>query len=156
MFESTERLAGEIGELLDAIRGAAGSRYACLLEPKGILFERPEPDSREAWALRRLLEERSAALFGIPSSLASGEAMEDVFAGWDQDEFFLAFINGRVALVVACPEAESARERSMTALRALADRLLRYNETYRMDDAGRGFFFGRPKLDLVVIGRARG
>lgn len=156
MFESSERLAGEIGDLLDAIRGAAGSRYACLLEPKAIVFERAEPDFREAWALKRFLEQRSAALFEIPASLASGEAMEDVFAGWDEDEFFLAFINGRVALVVACAEAESARDRSMETLRALADRLLRYNERYRMDEKGRGFFVGRPRLDLVVIGRPTG
>ena len=80
--------------------------------------------------------------------------MEDVFAGWDHDEFFLAFLNGRVALVVACPEAAQAQERTQRPLRALADRLLRYNPTYRMDGKGRGFFFGSPRLDLVVVGRS--
>lgn len=156
MFESTERLAGEIADLLDAIRGVAESRYACLVEPKGIVFESPSPEGREAWALRRLLEERTGGLFAIPRNMASGEAMEDVFEGWGHDELLLAFINERIVLVVACPQAERAKERVLDPLRALADRLFRYNQTYRMDAHGRGFFFGRPKLDLVVVGRSDG
>lgn len=154
MFESSQRLAEEIGDLLDAIRALARGRYACLIEPKGIVFERPE--GGEAWALRRLLAEKSTALFSLPPAMASGEPMEDIFEGWERDEFFLAFINGRVALVVACPDAEPLKERAMKPLQALADRLFRYNETYRMDDKGRGFFFGSPKLDLVVVGRPTG
>jgi hypothetical protein len=155
MFESRERLSEEIGGLLDAIRGLARGRYACLVEPKGIVFESPEPESREQWRLRRLIEGNSAALFTIPESLASGAPMEDLFGGWDEDEFFLAIINGRVALVVACPEAEPLREQALRPLQALTDRLFRYKETYRMDPKGRGFFFGSPKLDMVVIGRAQ-
>lgn len=154
MLESPRKLATDIGDLLQAIRELAGARYACLIEPKGIVFERAEPES--AWVLRRFLEQRAAALFSIPQSLASGEPMQDLFAEWDEDEFFLAFINGRVALVVACPEAEPLRESTRKPLQALADRLFRYNAAYRMDSRGRGFFFGRAKLDLVVIGRAQG
>ncbi len=156
MFESGETLAREIRGLLEAIRGGAGGRYACVVEPKGIVFESPEPEGREVFALRRILEEKVAAFFAIPRRLASGEPMDDVFAGWDHDELFLAFINERVAVVVACPEAEPLKEQAMKPLRALADRLFRWNETYRMDAKGRGFFFGSPKLDLVVIGRAEG
>lgn len=154
MLESPQKLAADIGDLLEAIRALAEGRYACLIEPKGIVFERPAPEGD--WTLRRFLEQRAAALFSIPQSLASGEPMEDLFAEWEQDEFFLAFINGRVALVVACPEAEPLRESTRKPLQALADRLFRYNAAYRMDSRGRGFFFGRPKLDLVVVGRAQG
>jgi hypothetical protein len=56
---------------------------------------------------------------------------------------------------VACPDAESLRERAFPLLKALADRLFRYNETYRLDAEGRGLFFGRARLDIVVVGGAR-
>jgi hypothetical protein len=152
VFESSRRLSGEVVEVLEAIRGLAGGRYACLVEPKGIVFESPEPEDREAWALRRFLEEKGAALFAIPKAMAEGTALDDAFEGWQDHEFFLAFINGRVALVVACPDAESLRERAFPLLKALADRLFRYNETYRLDPEGRGLFIGRPRLDIVVVG----
>jgi len=154
VFEPSRRLSAEVVELLDAVRGLAGGRYACVVEPKGIVFESPEPEAREAWALRRFLEEKCKALFAIPDALAAGTAMEDVFEDWQEDEFFLAFINGRVALVVACPAAESLRAQAFPLLKVLADRLFRYNESYRLDPQGRGFFFGRPKLDIVVVGGA--
>lgn len=156
MFESKDELKGEILGLLDSIRGVTGSGYACVVDRKGIVFESPEPEERGAWALRRLLEERGAALFAIPKGMASGEPMEDVFEGWEHDELLLAFINERIALVVHCPEAEPARQRVLPPLKALADRLFRYNGEWRMDPRGRGFFFGRAKLDLVTIGRTKG
>jgi hypothetical protein len=156
MFDSRARLVEQIGDLLEAIRVRSGGRYACLLEPGRVVFERAAPEWREAWMLRGLVDQHKQALFSIPNSMASGEPMEDVFAGWDEDEFLLAVINGRVALVVACPEAEAARSGALPILRALADRLLRYDESYRMDTRGQGFFLGRPKLDLVVIGRPSG
>jgi len=155
VFESSRRLSGEVVEVLEAIRGLAEGRYACLVEPKGIVFESPEPEGREAWALRRFLEERGAALFAIPKAMAEGTDLDDAFEEWHQDEFLLAFLNGRVALVVACPDAESLRERAFPLLKALADRLFRYNETYRLDPEGRGLFIGRPRLDIVVVGGAR-
>ena len=156
MFESRETLAREIGGLLEAIRRDAGGRYACIVDPKGVAFESPEPEGREVFALRRILEDDAAGLFAIPAALASGAPMTDVFAGWEHEELFLAFINERVAVVVACGDAEPLKERAMTPLRALADRLFRWNETYRLDSKGGGFFFGSPKLDLVVIGRSAG
>ena len=155
MFEPSRRLSGEVVEVLEALRGLAGARYACVVEPKGIVFESPEPEQREDWALRRFLEEKCAALFSIPKAMAEGTDLDDAFEEWHQDEFLLAFINGRVALVVACPDAESLRERAFPLLKALADRLFRYNETYRLDPEGRGLFIGRAKLDIVVVGRAR-
>jgi hypothetical protein len=154
VFESSRRLSGEVAEILDAIRGLAGARYACVAEPRGIVFESPEPQEREAWALRRFLEDKCTALFAIPRAMAEGTDLDDAFAEWNHDEFLLAFINGRVALVVACPDAESLRERAFPLLKVLADRLFRYNETYRLDPEGRGLFIGRPRLDIVVVGGA--
>ena len=154
MFESPRRLSGEVVEVLEALRSLGQGRYACVVEPRGILFESPEPEGAEAWALRRFLEEKCAALFAIPKAMAEGTALEDSFAEWNRDEFLLTFINGRVALVVACPDAESLRERAFPLLKALTDRLLRYNETYRLDPQGRGLFIGRPRLDIVVVGAA--
>ena len=154
MFDSSERLKTEILALLDGMRASASGRYACVLEPDRILFETPEPEDAAGWGLRRLIEERSASIFAIPGGLETGQEMDDVFGEWEEDEFFLAVINGRVALLVACPDAESLRESAMTPLRALTDRLFRYNQVYRTDPRGRGLFFGRPRLDLVVVGRA--
>jgi hypothetical protein len=155
MFESRDRLEEEIGGLLDAFRTLGGGRYACLLEPKGrLLFESAEPRSEGHWMLRRFLEQRTEALFRLPSAMASGEAMEDVFADWEDDAFFLAFINGRVALLVACPDPEALKEQAERPLRALADRLFRYNAAFRLDEKGRGIFFGRARLDMIVVERA--
>ena len=154
MFESPSKLAEEISELLLVVREVARGRYACLVEPEKTIFENPSEAGHDLAALQAFLEDRRSALFSLPSAMASEEPMEDVFAGWNHDEFLLAFLNGRVALVVACPEAARAQEQTERPLRALADRLLRYNPTYRMDGKGRGFFFGSPRLDLVVVGRS--
>ena len=154
MFESRERLAEEVRGLLDAFRALGDGRFACLLEPKGLLFESAEPEAEGHWMLRRFLEQRAEALFRIPAAMASGEEMEDVFADWGDDGFFLAFINGRVALVVACPDPERLKEQAEPPLRALADRLFRMNAAWRLDEKGRGLFLGRARLDLIVVGRA--
>jgi len=154
VFDSRARLVEQIGDLVEGIRVEAGGRYACLLEPGSVILDRCAPGWDGAWTLRGLVERHRQALFAIPGCMASGAPIEDVFAGWDEDEFLLAVINGRVALVVACHEAEAVGERAFPLLKALADRLLRYDESYRMDARGRGFFLGRPKLDLVVIGRS--
>lgn len=153
MFESSERLGREIAMLLDGLRLEAGGRYACLVDPGRVLFESHEDDENRLGALRELLERRRGALFAIPRQLADEEPMEDVFEGWHDDDFFLAFINGRVALVMACPEAEPLRERMMRPLKILADRLFRLDSSYRLDEQGRGLFFGSARLDLVVVGR---
>lgn len=153
MFESKEALSRQIQDLLQALLRAAEGRYACLLEPTKLLFEAHDPEGETDWALRRLLEARSAALFAIPQGLAADTPMDDVFEGWEEDDFLLAFVNERVALVIACPDAEGVRDRMLEPLRVLVDRLLRFDETFRVNARGRGLFFGRPKLDLVVAGR---
>ena len=158
MFESSERLGREIATLLDGVRLEAGGRYACLVDARRLLFESHADDDEGLSRLRALLERRRGALFALPRQLAGEEPMEDVFEGWDGDDFFLAFINGRVALVLACPEAEPLREHLMRPLKILADRLFRLDSSYRLDEQGRGLFFGSARLDLVVVGRegARG
>ncbi len=161
MFESSERLADDVRGLLDSVRSLAAGRYAAILDTKGILFESASAGATGHWVLRRFLEQRTQALFRVPAALAAGGEMEDVFAEWsapageEEDEFYLAFLNGRVGLVVACPDAEALKAGAEELLRALADRLLRYNSAWRLDEKGRGLFFGQPRLDVVVIGRPR-
>jgi hypothetical protein len=152
MIESRRRLGEDVQGLLEALRGHCQGRYACLLEPSGILFE--AADERTPAALRAFLDQRRAELFRIPAAMASGEVMDDVFEGWPEDEFLLAFVNGRVAAVVACPDAEQSRGTVFDLLKALADRLLRYEPRWRLDAQGRGLFLGRPRLDVVAVGAA--
>jgi hypothetical protein len=154
MFESREKLGDEITRLLEVVRAMAQGRYACVVAPSGIVFEStPEPPD-DAWMLRQFLKDRSAALFTLPAAMDAGGPSEDVFADWSQDEFFLAFFNRRVALVVACAEAEPLREGTPRLLKALADRLFRYDASWRIGAQGQGgLFFGRAQLDVLVIGR---
>lgn len=157
MFESREKLADEIRRLLGALRGLGGGRYACLIEPKGVLFEDTDPEAPPAWPLRRFLEQRSGALFAIPGALSSEAAVEeDVFAEWEDDGFLLIFVNGRVGVIVACPEPEVLEKDAHRLLKVLVDRLIRYNSAWRADEKGRGLFFSRPRLDTVVVGRPTG
>jgi hypothetical protein len=154
MFESRGRLHEEVQGLVDAVRTLGEGRYAALFDKKGLLLETP-PDGREGeWALRDFVQKHAEALFRIPATLQDADrAMDDVFADWTEDEFFLAFVNGRVGLLVACPDAKRVEDESPELLRALVDRLLRLNPGWRTDEKGRGIFFGRPRLDTVAIGR---
>jgi hypothetical protein len=156
MFESEARLREDVLGLLGAIRETADGRYACVIDPTGVRFQIAEPQEA-TWPSRQFLEARLRQLFSIPRALAKDEPIEDVFAEWEspageEDEFFLAFVNGKVGLVVVCPEAERLRDALRKPLEALADRLLRLDSSWRVDEKGRGLFFGRPRLDLVVIG----
>jgi hypothetical protein len=152
MFESHEKLGGEIQKLLGALRRLGDGRYACLLEPKGVLFESADPDTPAPWGLRRFLEARSDALFAIPAALASdGEIREDVFAEWEDDGFLLVFVNARVGVIVACPDPRGLESEAGRILKVLVDRLIRYNTAWRADEKGRGLFFSKPRLDTVVV-----
>jgi hypothetical protein len=153
MFESRGRLAQEISGLLGALRAAGNGRYACLLDRKTLVFE-DAAEEPPAWALRRFLEERREALFGLPGAMAGEGPAEDLFEDWEDDDFFLAFLNGKAAVVVACPDAEALRQPAQRLLKALSDRLFRYEPSYRLDSQGRGFFAGRARLDVVVVARA--
>jgi hypothetical protein len=79
--------------------------------------------------------------------------MSDLFEAWTEDEFFLAFLNGRVGLLVACPDAKRLEGESGKLIAVMADRLLRFNPAWRVDERGRGLFFGSPRLDTIVIER---
>jgi hypothetical protein len=152
MFESNEKLGKEIRRLLGALRGLGDGRYACLVEPKGVLFEDAEPETPAPWGLRRFLEARTEALFAIPRALFSEEEIgEDLFEDWEDDGFFLVFVNGRVAAVVACPDPAALEKESKRLLKVLVDRLIRYNSAWRADEKGRGLFFSRPRLDTIVV-----
>jgi len=159
VFESKERLAEDIAGLLGACAGATGGRYACVLDPKGVLFEH---GSEEGWVFKQYLSLRAARLFEIPAAMAAGAPLDDAFADWESragepaDEFLLAFLNGKVAVVLACPDAASAEHQVTRPLRALADRLFRFNPAWRLDEKGRGIFLSRPRLDLVVVGKPGG
>jgi hypothetical protein len=157
MFESREKLGDEIRKLLRALRALGDGRYACLIEPGGVVFDDSDPEAPPSWPLRRLLEQRTKALFAIPGMLASESGLEeDIFAEWEDDGFLLVFVNGRVAVVVACPEPEPLREEAGRILKVLVDRLIRYNTAWRADERGRGLFFSRPRLDTVVVPRPVG
>jgi hypothetical protein len=156
MFESGERLARDVAEALTVLRRLGEGRYACLLERGALVLEDPPPDSEADRALGTYLVARSAALFGIPEGLAADGPTEDVLGDWDEDEFLLAFLNGKVALVVACPDAEGLRAAAEKPLAVLVDRLFRWKPTYRLDAQGRGLFVAAPRLDIVVVGRAQG
>jgi hypothetical protein len=153
VISEPERLRTDIAGLLDGIRVSLSGRYACVLESAGLRFESPEPADPGSEGLRRRLIASAAEVFALPGRLESGQPFEDLFEGCSFDELLLAILNERVALVLDCQDAEAAREAIRKPLLALADRLFRFNPAWRMDRRGRGFFFGRPKLDLVVIGR---
>lgn len=155
MLEPRGRLEADVRNGVEALRRVADGRYACLVEPTGIVFETPEPEDGRAWSLRRTLEANLGSLFALPPALAeegpAGEAA-DPFADWEEDEFYLAFLNRKIALVIACPDAEAVRGDLDRPLHALVDRLLRWRPDLRIDARGRGLFFGRPRLDVIVVG----
>lgn len=158
VFESKERLLDDVDGLLGACWAAAGGRYACVLGPLGVLYEHGRDEGGQ-WVLRQYFDKRASGIFGLPEAMAGGGDVEDAFAEWETpagqpaDEFLLAFINGKVAVVVVCPEAEKAQGLVDRPLRALVDRLFRLEPSWRLDEKGRGLFLSQPRLDLVVVGR---
>lgn len=150
MLESHDKLAQDVEALLEVLLGLSGGRYACVLEPGRLAFESPAGGAEDLVAL---LTTRAAELFQLPAHMADEEAPappEDLFAGWEQEAFLLVFVNGRVAVVLAGVDPEGDEGGLQRPLRALVDRLLRVNPTWR----GRGFLFGSPRLDFVRVGRA--
>jgi hypothetical protein len=152
VFETRDKLAGEIRDLVASLRALGGGRYACVLEPKGVLFEDEDAEAPSPWPLRRFLEQHAADVFAIPGTLRRDALTDDAFAEWEEDAFLLAFVNGRVVVVVACPDPGALEEQAGRLLKTLVDRLIRYNPAWRADERGRGLFFSRPRLDTVVIG----
>jgi hypothetical protein len=62
-------------------------------------------------------------------------------------------VNGKVGVLVACTDAARLETDAQRLLHALFDRLLRLDPAWRVDEKGRGLFFGSPRLDTVVIPR---
>ena len=167
MFESKAGLQEDVRRLLDALRELGEGRYAALFDAKEVLLQSPDeglpPQAGKPFGgdLRRLVLSRAEALFALPAALrapdgpGAGEP-PDIFEAWTEDEFFLAFLNGRVGLLVACPDAKRLESESGKLLEVMADRLLRFNPAWRVDERGRGLFFGSPRLDTVVIERPAG
>jgi hypothetical protein len=152
VFESRARLREDAGRLLDALRELGEGRYAAVFDRKGVLLESPG-DSSEGWPLRQFVQSRGEALFRLPAALHGGEEMKDLFEDMDGEAFFLAFLNGRVGILVACLDAQRLEDESGKLLKVLVDRLLRLDPSWRLDERGRGLFFGSSRLDTVVIGR---
>jgi hypothetical protein len=162
MFESKTRLQEDVRGLLHALREQGDGRYAALFDTKGVLLESPQAGEVFGDDLRRLVQSRAGSLFALPAALLAADSsggrdqgdgeMSDLFEAWE-DEFFLVFLNGRVGLLVACPDAKRLEVGSGKLLEVMVDRLLRFNPAWRLDERGRGLFFGSPRLDKVVIER---
>jgi hypothetical protein len=154
VFESHTRLEEQVAGLLQGIRAEAGGRYAAIVEPARVVFESFDEGDEQALRLRHFVERRSADLFALPAAMAGEQALDDLFEEWREDAFVVAVVNGRVALLLACPDAEAARAGLDRPLRTLADRLFRFEPRWRLDARGRGYFLGRARLEVVVVGRA--
>jgi hypothetical protein len=153
MFESSDKLRRDVSELLEALRALGAGRYAAVFDAKSVIAESPAETSSGERVLRRLIQDRGTALLGLPAALHGGDEVSDLFAEWAADEFLLAVVNGRVGVLVACPHAARLEADAGPLLQALVDRLLRLNGAWRLDERGRGLFFGSPRLDTVVIPR---
>ena len=153
MFESKAKLQEDAGALLESLRRLGEGGYAVLFDRKGVLLESPDETNEGEWVLRRLVQSHAEDLFGLPAALRGDGGMSDLFEDFRDQEFFLAFLNGRVGFLVACPDAKGLEEASGELVKVLADRLLRYNPAWRLDEKGRGLFFGSPRLDTIVVGR---
>jgi hypothetical protein len=153
MFESRDRLRRDVSELVDALRALGDGRYAAVFDARSVAAESPAEPAAAERGLRLVLEERGAELLRVPAALHGGEEISDLFADWTADEFLLAVVNGRVGVLVACPDAQRLEADSGRLLRTLFDRLLRLDAAWRVDARGRGLFFGSPRIDTVVIPR---
>ncbi len=157
MFESPERLREDVAGLVESLRDLANARAAFVVDAGQVLFESAAGQGQlSGRAERRFLEPRLAQLLALPANLEGTGPEADVFEGWEGDEFLIAVLNGRVALVCFCPDGEAARAAVEGPFAALADRLLRWRPALRLDPAGRGLFFGRPRVDWIVVGPPKG
>lgn len=153
MFESASRLRRDVSEMLDALRALGAGRYAAVFDAREVVAESPERTDEGEWTLRQVLQTQAEPLLRVPRALEGGEEVADVFADFGDEEFLLAVVNGKVGVLVACQDATKLRADSAQLLPALVDRLLRLEDRWRLDERGRGLFFGSPRLDTVVIPR---
>lgn len=151
MSRRSRRYQQQIEGLLGGICGEAAGDYACVLEPAGLVAEFVAGDE-SAERLADALVDRTAAIFALPQAMAGDGPAEDAFAGLEGHGFLVAVVNGKFALVVACLDPEGARGPVERPFRALVDRLFRIEPKWRIDGEGRGFLFGRAKVDWIVVG----
>jgi hypothetical protein len=156
MFESASRLRKDVSEMLDSLRELAAGRYAAVFDAKEVVAESPSRTEEGEWTLRRVLQSQAGPLLRVPRALESGEPIPDLFADFGDEEFLLAVVNGKLGVLVACADAAKLREDAARLLPALVDRLLRLEDRWRVDERGRGLFWGSPRLDTVVIPRPGG
>jgi len=142
--------------MLDALRELAAGRYAAVFDAKQVVAESPSRTDEGEWTLRRLLQSQAGPLLQVPRALESGEPIADVFADFGDEEFLLTVVNCKLGVLVACADAAKLREDAARLLPALVDRLLRLENRWRVDERGRGLFWGSPRLDTVVIPRPGG
>jgi hypothetical protein len=153
MFESETKLRQDVAGMLESLRELGEGRYAAVFDARAVIAESPAGTHEGERVLRRLLQDRGAAVLRVPAALDGGDEMGDLFSEWTADEFLLAVVNGRVGVLVACADAARLEADSERLLHALVDRLLRIDPAWRVDEKGRGLFFGAPRLDTVVIPR---
>jgi hypothetical protein len=153
MFESSDRLQRDVADLLESLRELGGGRYAAVFDASRLVAESPADAAAGDPALRGLLRTEGQTLLRLPAALHAGEELADLFGAWSADEFLLAVLNGRVGVLVACTDAARLEAESARLMKVLIDRLLRLNGAWRLDERGRGLFFGSPRLDTVVIPR---
>ena len=139
--------------MLGALRELAESRFAAVFDATAVVAESPAETAEGQWALRRLLQSKAEELLRLPRALQSGEEVADLFADYGDEEFLLAVVNGKLGVLVACADATKLKDDSERLLPALFDRLLRLDDRYRLDEKGRGLFWGSLRLDTVVIPR---
>jgi hypothetical protein len=156
MFESATRLRKDVSEMLDALRELGDSRYAAVFDAGSVVAESPAETTEGEWTLRRLLQSQAEPLLRLPRALHAGEEIADLFADFGNEEFLLAVVNGKLGLLIACADATRLKDESERLVAALVDRLLRLDDRYRLDEKGRGLFWGSPRLDTVVIPRPAG
>jgi hypothetical protein len=153
MFESATRLRKDVSEMLDALRALGSSRYAAVFDAAQVIAESPSEANEGEWALRRVLQGSPEALLRVPRALEADGPLDDLFTDFGDEEFLLAVVNGKLGLLVACADAARLKADSAGLLPTLFDRLLRLDDRYRLDERGRGLFWGSPRLDTVVIPR---
>lgn len=152
MFESDTRLRQDVVDILDSLVELGDGRYAAIFDSRALVAESRRGEEG-AQALRSLVRGEAKALLLLPTSVARGERVSDPFESFEEDAFLLAVVNGKVGLLVACADASRLEKDSERLLRALVDRLLRLDSSWRYDEKGRGIFFGSPRLDTLVIPR---
>ena len=150
MFESADKLRRDVSDMLDALRELGDGRYAAVFDARTVVAESPDHTSEGEWPLRRLLQSHAESVLRLPGALHAGDEMGDPFAEWTSDEFLLSVVNGKVGVLVACADAARLEADAERLLHALFDRLLRLDPSWRVDEKGRGLFYGSPRLDLMM------